>query len=351
MVNVAGVRLLSRINNVGVFAEMAGAVALIVLLAAHARRGPGVVLETLGHGDGLSTGYLGPFLAAALVPSFVMYGFDTAGSMAEETDDPRRRAPRAILGALAAVGAAGALLILGALRAAPDLSDPALGRLGGGMSTIIKDVLGSGWGRLLLGDVALAIGVCTLTVHASAVRLVFAMARDGGLPWSGALASMPGHSRTPRLPALILGGIAGAILAVNANLPQVVEVLASVAIAWANLAYLLVTAPLLVRRLRRGRAGRRPAGLFHLGRWGLPINALAVGWGVLIVVNVGWPRAEVYGSEWYRRFGASIATAAMLGVGGIGYGLFGRRKTGVLDEHRAPGPGVTAGRAAVCLGE
>jgi urea carboxylase system permease len=219
MVNVVGVRLLSRINNVGVFAEMAGAVALIVLLAAHARRGPGVVLETLGHGEGLSMGYLGPFLAAALVPSFVMYGFDTAGSLAEETDDPRRRAPRAILGALAAVGVAGALLILAALRAAPDLSDPDLGRLGGGMARIIKDVLGSGWGRLLLCDVALAIGVCTLTVHASAVRLVFAMARDGGLPWSGALASMPGHSRTPRLPALILGGVAGAILVVNANFP------------------------------------------------------------------------------------------------------------------------------------
>ena len=39
---------------------------------------------------------------------------------------------------------------------------------------------------------------------------------------------------------------------VNANFPQVVEVLASVAIAWANLAYLLVTVPLLVRRLRDG---------------------------------------------------------------------------------------------------
>ena len=82
----------------GVFAEMAGAVVLIVLLAAQARRGPGVVLETQGQGDGLPMGYLGPFLAAALMPSFVMYGFDTAGSLAEETDDPRRRAPRAILG-------------------------------------------------------------------------------------------------------------------------------------------------------------------------------------------------------------------------------------------------------------
>ena len=337
-VNVVGVRLLSRINNVGVFAEMAGAVVLIVLLASKARRGVEVVLETQGRGDGLPMGYLGPFLAAALVPSFVMYGFDTAGALAEETADPRRKAPRAILGSLAAVGLAGALLILGALRAAPDLSDPDLGRLGGGMSKIIKDVLGSGWGRLLLSDVALAIVVCTLTVHAAAVRLVFAMARDNSLPASGALASLPGSSRTPRLPAVLLGVGALVILAANANFPQIVEVMASVAIVWANLAYLFVTVPLLVRRWRdRGRGStRRGDGLFRLGRWGLPVNVLAVGWGVVIVVNVAWPRAEVYGEAWYRRFAAPIATAAMLGAGLFCRRRVARRAVGVLEEHRAP---------------
>jgi urea carboxylase system permease len=347
VVNVLGVRLLSRINNVGVFAEMAGAVVLIVLLASRARRGVEVVFEAQGRGDGLPMGYLGPFLAAALVPSFVMYGFDTAGALAEETDDPRRKAPRAILGSLSAVGLVGALLILGALRAAPDLRDPELGRLGGGMATIIQEALGSGWGSLLLADVVLAIAVCTLTVHASAVRLVFAMARDNGLPGSASLARMTGSSRTPRLPAVLLGLGALLILAANANLPQIVEVMASVAIAWANLAYLFVTVPQLARRLRDRGTSRRPDGLFSLGRWGLPINALAVVWGILIVVNVGWPRAEVYGEAWPRRFAAPLATAAMLGAGWICRRWVGRRGSEVLEGHRAPvlleigsGPGI-----------
>ena len=343
VINVVGVRWLARINNVGVFAEMAGAVLLVVLLAFQARRGLGVVLETQGRGDGLALGYLGPFLAAALVPSFVMYGFDTAGALAEETADPRRRAPRAILGSLAAVGLIGALLILGALRAAPDLRAPGLGRLGGGMATIIQDALGTTWGRLLLADVALAIGVCTLTVHASAVRLTFAMARDGQLPGSRALAAMPGLSRTPRLPAVLLGLGALVILIVNANVPQVVEVMASVAIAWANLAYLLVTVPMLARRFRdrseseSEKVRHNPHdGRFTLGRWGLPVNLLAVVWGVLIVVNVGWPRPEIYGKVWYRRFAAPMATAAMLGAGALCYARVGRREAGVLAEHRAP---------------
>jgi urea carboxylase system permease len=337
IVNVLGVRLLSRINNAAAFAELAGAIALIALLAWHARRGAGVVLETQGRGEGLAMGYLGPLLASALVPSFVMYGFDTAGALAEETDNPRRNGPRAILGSLAAVGLVGALLIFFALRAAPDLNDPELGRLGGGMATIIRGALGSGWGDLILGDVVLAITACTLTVHAAAVRLVFAMARDNGLPGSKALARMPGSTRTPRVPAILLGVGALAILAANANVPEVVEVMASVAIAWANLAYLFVTVPQLVRRLRvRGATGPRVAGRFSLGRWGLPVNVLAVTWGVLVVVNVAWPRAEVYGLSWLRRFAAPLATAAMLGLGWACQGRAARRGGGVLDDHRAP---------------
>ncbi len=338
MINVLGVRLLARINNVGVFAELAGVVILILLLASQARRGFGVILETQGKGAGLPMGYLAPFLAAALVPSFVMYGFDTAGALAEETDDPRRKAPRAILGALAAVGLAGTLLILVALKAAPDLLDPNLGQLGGGLATIIEGALGSTWGKLLLLDVALAIAVCTLTVHAAAVRLIFAMARDNGLPGSRTLASLPESSRTPRVPAVLLGLAALLILAANANFPQIVEVMASVAVVWANLAYLFVTVPQLLRRIRdRNQPDLQKArGLFTLGRWGLPINILAVVWGVVIVTNIAWPRPEIYGEVWYRRFAAPLATLVMLGTGLICRRFMARRASEVLEEHRVP---------------
>src|SRR6185312_17136041 len=82
-INVAGVRLLARINNAGVIAELTGVVLLGGLLFAHARRGPGILLDTMGHGDGESWGYLGPALVAALMASYVLYGFDTAGTLAE----------------------------------------------------------------------------------------------------------------------------------------------------------------------------------------------------------------------------------------------------------------------------
>ncbi|MGE3822498.1 MAG: amino acid permease, partial [Isosphaeraceae bacterium] len=237
VINAVGVRLLARINNVGVFVEMLAAVGLILLLALAAKRGPGIVLESLGRGDGTPSGYLGgPALSASLMAVFVLYGFDTAGSLAEETDDPRRRAPRAILWSLASVGIAGSLLVLSAVVAARSLDDPMLGSGGGGLPFVVKDVLGPAIGLPLLIGIAFAIFVCTLTVHAAGVRLVFAMARDNHLPGARALAKVNEGTRSPTLPAVLIGLACHGLLLVNVNLPQVMECMASVAVVWANLA-------------------------------------------------------------------------------------------------------------------
>ncbi len=336
IVNAVGVKLLARLNNIGVFAELAGAIILLILLNLHGVRGVDVVFETQSRGTGHSLGYLGAFLAAALTPSFVMYGFDTAGSLAEETSNPRRRAPRAILGSLGAVGLVGALLILGALRSTPDILDPALGRISGGMPYVIKSVLGETVGTTLLWFVAVAVVVCTLTVQAAAVRLVFSMARDRNLPFSELLAKVSITTRTPVWPSVLLGLAAVLLLIANANAPELVETLVSVAIVWANLGYLLVTAPMLVRRLRsRSMPRQQPPGGFSMGLWGLPVNILAVLWGLFVILNIGWPRPEIYGSSSPGRFAAPLATSVMLILGILYYHLFQKRKTGILDDHRA----------------
>lgn len=337
VINAVGVRLLARINNVGVFTELAGAVLLIVLLAVHARRGPGALLDTHGRADGRPLGTLGALLAAALTASYVMYGFDTAGSLAEETREPRRRVPRAILQALSAAGVLGGLLILTGLLAAPDLRDRAIGQASGGLPYVVKAVLGPTLGAIFLCDVALAITVCTLAVHSGTVRLTFAMARDNNLPFGRILARVSPSSRTPVVPAVVAGVLAVGLLLVSVRFRHLIDVVASVAIVWANLAYLLVTVPLLGRRLRGWPAA---TGGFSLGRWGVPVNVLAVAAGVFIIVNVGWPRPDVYGEEWYERHAALLGSAVLLAVGGLYYGLVQRHKTGILHEHRLPAEAV-----------
>ena len=130
--------------------------------------------------------------------------------------------------------------------------DAELGRISGGLPFLVKDVLGPRLGVFLLLEVIFAVFVCALAVHAGTVRLMFAMARDNNLPFAHALAHVQSWSKAPIVPSVVVGVLAAAILVVNINLPNVIETLCSVAIVWANLAYLLVTVPLLVARLRRG---------------------------------------------------------------------------------------------------
>ena len=95
---------------------------------------------------------------------------------------PRRTAPKAILRALYVSGLGGALLLVGALVAAPSVTDGNLAT--GGLPYVLTSRLGTGVGKALLVDVAIAIAVCTLAIQTAATRLTFSMSRDGVLPWS-----------------------------------------------------------------------------------------------------------------------------------------------------------------------
>ncbi len=324
VINALGVRWLARINNLGVFAELFGVLLLIILLAVHVCRGPGVLFDTQGRGAGQPGGYFGAFCAAAVMASYVMYGYDTAGTLAEETNEPRRRAPRAILQALTAAAVGGGLLLLFALLSAVDLTDPKLQSEDYGLPNLVKGVLGEKLGIVFLIDVVFAISVCVLAVHTGAARLLFAMARDGSLPFARWLAHVSPHTRTPTSPVLIAGGAAIALLMVNIDFKQVVEAIVSVSIVWANLAYLLVTVPLLARRWRGWpeKNGSGVTGLIALGRWGLAINVVAVIWGTLTVVNMAWPRESVYGvGPWYQQYAALLYTGVLLLAGIVYYGM------------------------------
>ena len=120
--------------------------------------------------------------------------------------------------------------------------------------------------------------------------------------------------------------------------------LRSVAVVIVSCAYLLVTVPLLLRRLRG--LPQSPAGRFSLGRFGLPVNALAVLYGAFMVLNMGWPRSEVYdpaGGHWYLKYFALLFCAA---VGLIGWLMY-RTVNASRTTASAAKPAVVIGEAAL----
>ncbi|WP_018535010.1 MULTISPECIES: amino acid permease [unclassified Streptomyces] len=304
LVNVVDNRVMSWINRVGVTAEIIGAVLIVVLLLTHSERSPGITFHTGAAGQ---SGLLAALLTGSLTAAYVLIGFDSAGEMSEETRGPRRTAPRTILTALGAAGLIGGLLVLGGILAAPSLTD---GRLAtDGLSYVLTSSLGDGVGRALLADVVIAVAVATLAIQTAACRMLFSMARDGELPCSRALSRVSPRTGMPTGPALVVGTLAAALLLLNFASPDAFLAIGTTCIAMLYLAYAMVTGPMLVRRLRGTYRGTRDDGvdesgrpLFALGRWGLPVNALALLYGLFMTVNLAWPRAAVYdpaGGTWY----------------------------------------------------
>jgi urea carboxylase system permease len=350
LINMLGVKVMATINNIGVIAELIGSTILVILLIFHFSRGPGVVFHSLGTGAGHSWGYFGAFLIGGIMSAYVMYGFDTAGTLAEETNDPRRAAPPAIIRALITAAIIGGLLILFAVMDVKNIHDKNIGLLG--LPYIIKQAVGNTAGNVFLVDSALAITVCTLAVCTACIRMLFSMARDGRLPAGSALARVSGRARVPIIPALFVGACSLALLAINLANQSAFLTLTSVAIIMFYLPYLAVTGAMLRKRMRGEWPRPEHGPYFNLGRWGLLVNVIAVVYGAVIAFEIAWPRAAVYGTKWYFRFGAYEFIGASFIIGCLYYFLVQRRKGGsVLAEHRAevpvlPGDHVHLGEAA-----
>jgi urea carboxylase system permease len=325
IVNLVDNRVMSAINRIGVTAEIIGACLIVLLLLTHAERSPGITFHT-GSGTG---GLMGALLVGSFTAAYVMIGFDSAGEMSEETHNPRRTAPRTILTALGAAGLLGGLIVLGGILAAPSLTDGHLGT--DGLSYVLTSSLGEGVGRVLLADVVVAIAVATLAIQTAACRMLFSMARDGQLPFARGLARVNPRTGMPTAPALVVGVLAAALLLLNFASPDAFLAIGTTCIVMLYLAYAMVTGPMLVRRLRGGfpSTGTDETGapLFTLGRWGVPVNALALLYGLLMTVNLAWPRGAVYdptGGHWYFQwFTVLFLTATVLA--GAAYRAWRRR--------------------------
>lgn len=340
-VNIAGIRHMAAATSVGVTIEIVAVIALVFALFVLPERGPQVVFTTEGWaGDG---SYLPAFLASALMAAYVMVGFDSAGELAEETHSPRRTTPRTILHALIASAIGGALLIIGALMAAPSLTDGNLAT--GGLSWVLTERLGGVLGRLFLCCVAVAVFACTLAIQTAGARMIYSMARDSAFPFHRGLSKVSPRTGTPIGASIVVGVGAAIALVVNIGQSALFTALSSLCIAMLYLAYLGVTLPLLIVRIRHRNTDGWPRGVdelgkpaFSLGRWGIPLNALAVVYQIGMAINLLWPRPEIYdltGGTWWLRWSALLVVALSLAAG-AGYLLYKHRVHGRIELRHVP---------------
>jgi urea carboxylase system permease len=340
-INMLGVKLMARINNIGVMCELIGSTILVILLLLHAHHGPQIIFHSYHFGAGHPWGYFGALLVGGLLSAYVMYGFDTAGTLAEETNNPRKHAPPAIIRAIGAAALIGGLVILFASMANKHILDKNVGLLG--LPYVMKQAFGNTVGNLFLIDCAIAIFVCCLAVQTATIRMLFSMSRDNQLPFGSHVARVSGHRKVPVIPALVTGILAIALLAINVGNQSAFLVITGIAIIMFYMAYLGVTGPMLVQRLRGNWPKPDHGPFFSLGRWGLLVNILAVIYGVLVAINIAWPRNAVYNAvgkpHWYFQWSPVLFIGAVVIIGTLYYFLVQAKKPAeVLADHRAEVP-------------
>jgi amino acid transporter len=326
ILNIYGVKLVSIINNTGVVFEILGMfVFALILLAFHNHQGFHVVTNSAGfHVNGSS------FLAAMFMSLFVIYGFDTASTLAEETRDPRRAAPKAVLYSVVGAFIIGGVFLLGALVAIPHLGTAV--KNGWGPAQIIEANFPTAFATLYLFVVSAAIFVCCLSILAATIRLCFGMARDNQLPISKPLARVSPTLHTPIWTCIVIALISAIPFIKYAGV-------GIIAIAATGMIYLSYFLGNIVIMLARTRGWPKVSAPFRLGRWGLLVNVLALLYGGAMIVNFAWPRiasnpeprqtagALSLGLSFLNRIPILWTVAIVIAlIGAIYYLITGRRK-------------------------
>jgi urea carboxylase system permease len=293
LLSIFGVRIVAFVNNTGVVFEILGMVvfALILILFYH-RQSVSVFFDTSYLG---SSNAPGVFFAAMFMSLFVIYGFDTASTLAEETKNPRKSAPQAVLASIIGAAIIGAIFLFATVIAVPGDMSKFIGDIGAGkipfpLVTIIESNF-PGWAaNLYLFVVFAAIYVCCLAIQTSTIRLAFGMARDGKLPLAKYYNNVHSGLHTPIGTCIVIGVLAALPLVYYAG----AGIIAIGATGMIYLSYILGNIAILGARLRGWPKESTP---FKLGSWGTIVNILALVWGIAMEINFLWPRNASVGGQ------------------------------------------------------
>ena len=292
VLNIFGVKIVAIVNNTGVIFEILGMVVFAVFLAiVHNNNGVGVIFSSSQSGNYVqfpAATTLPFFLVGMFMSLYVIYGFDTASTLAEETRNPRVEAPKAVLASVIGAFIIGAIFLWGVLIATPSIKDAAAS-LASSPAVVIGEVMSKAGTTLYLLVVSAAIFVCCMSILTSTIRLAFGMARDDQLPFSRAMSKVNPSLHTPVVTCVIIG-VLSAVPFIQFVGAAVIAVGATASI---YLSYLLGNFAVMRARMKGWPKTSAP---FKLGGWGKVVNVVAIVWGLAMMLNFLTPSSAV--SAW-----------------------------------------------------
>jgi amino acid transporter len=282
LLNLLGIDALGRLTVVGVVAELLVLFLLSVLVFAFGPHdSPSILFKSGGTGSTFGSWLPGFLGGGVFVGLWALFTFETAGTLGEETIDAKRQAPKAILGAAAMSILAGALFLFLIILSIPNLG--AAMKSTSPIQDTITNSLSGGFAKVYLVVMGWVLFLAVNMLFTAISRHIFGMARAGQLPFSRTLS----RTRTNGQP-----WAAAIVIAVLTSLPLIIitqnlTVLVTGAIAAIYVPYVLVLGITLFARLRGWPRSSAP---FSLGRWGIPVNFIALVAAAATLVDLAWPR-------------------------------------------------------------
>jgi amino acid transporter len=204
IVNHVGIRATAKLTDISGYLIFAVAAGLTVALLAYAPSWDFSRLWTFKNYSGPAGGDVWPatdsllllFGLGLLLPIYTITGFDASAHTAEETKDASRAVPKGIINSVIYSAVFGWLMLSAFVLAIPDMDKAAASGWGVFFFTL-DAVLPATLKEILYVLIFVCQFICGLATVTSASRMIFAFARDGGLPASNVLKRVHPGFRTP----------------------------------------------------------------------------------------------------------------------------------------------------------
>jgi amino acid transporter len=330
LINVRGIRLTARLNDLSVWWHIGGVLLIAILLAAFGRHhnpagflfqavtsvnpldaasadlggrpAPALVIGDVklpsplfAFVPGLTELYRAApfalaFVLALLQAQWTYTGYDASAHVAEETVMARLNAAWGIVVSVAVSAVVGWIMLLlltwcipgGDVVATANDAYPVLHIVYGNLATV--------WAHAIAVVIGIAMWLCGLASITSMGRMWYAFARDDGMPGARLLKRVHPRFGTPVVATVVASALA-VLICLYAAAYSVVTSISTITL------YLAYGIPICLNRRnrRRGRGEFVTAEVapWNLGRWSPLVNGVAIGWVIVLSVIFLLPPNEL----------------------------------------------------------
>ena len=237
------------------------------------------------------------FFFSLLLANWTYTGYDASAHVAEETVGARVASAWGLFLSVAVSAVVGFIFLLALTLHLPDLT-PLFGQLddpdkysqyyfgnNAAVVYILQQNLPSGLAGVFGGAIAIAMSFCGLSSVASAGRMLYAFARDDGMPGSGWLKKVNHQYRTPAnsLIAMVVGAFILTVAAFLSGGGTAIVIVTAISTIFLYAAYgITIYLGLTTKEWISHR-------VWSLGRWSRPIAMIALFWVIVLMILFSFP--------------------------------------------------------------